>query len=83
MTSRQVSKARKISVVHIHYLPIEMHLPLGDARDIQQVIDQPRLQFHVVADHGQNWAGSHRPSEDYPASSETARRTGVSGVRSS
>ncbi len=32
---------------------VELQLAAGDARQVEQVVDQPRLQLHVAPDHGE------------------------------
>src|SRR5258705_10000608 len=39
--------------MHIHILAKEAELALSDARQIEQIVDQPRLQLDVAADHFQ------------------------------
>src|SRR5206468_1109602 len=46
--------------MRVNDLKIELHLALIDARQIKQVIDQPRLQFHVAADHLQRFVNLFR-----------------------
>ncbi|MGC3986978.1 MAG: hypothetical protein QM777_20820 [Pseudorhodoferax sp.] len=35
--------------VHVHHLGLDAQLAAGDGRDVQQVVDQPRLHGHVAA----------------------------------
>ncbi len=38
----------------IHGHQVERHLAMGDAREIQQIVDQAGFQFHILANGGEN-----------------------------
>ena len=64
MSGLQTSTARWMTVHNSTALPAQFDLPPRDPRHVQQVVDQPRLHFHVAADHLQRLA--HRRVEVRP-----------------
>jgi hypothetical protein len=68
--------------VRIDDFKVELHLAAIDTRQIQQVVDESRFQFHVTTNHLQRFANV-RADVRLILQLESRSKHGVRGVRNS